>query len=124
MAGSQAPYRRAERVADVLRQIVSEILIRRIHHAGLEDITVTAVNVSNDLQHAKIFYRVMDLHHKDQAAKALTHLTSSVRRELAAQLKMRYTPALRFEYDESFDYGNRIDRLLKSIQRPSGKDEE
>ena len=118
------PFKRSERVADLLRQAVSEILMSRVQHAGLEEVTVTGAKVSDDLQHARVYYRVLNLDHKDEVAKRLELMTGTVRKELGHQMKLRYTPELKFEYDRSLEYGHRIDQLLNSIHRPGDHDSE
>ena len=106
------PFKRAERVSDLIRKEVSEILMNSMQHRGFEQVTVTAVHLTDDLQHAKILFRVWDLEKKDETQKKLIQAVRPIRRELGNRIRMRYTPEIRFEYDESLDYVNRIDQLL------------
>ena len=114
---SKHPYKRTDRVADQLRQIISEALITKVHHRGLEGVTVTDVRVSADFQHATVYYRLLDEKNRQSAARELSKVSSIIQKELAQNIHTRYTPVLRFEYDESLDRGNRIESLLKSIQK-------
>ncbi|HLG18356.1 MAG TPA: 30S ribosome-binding factor RbfA [Bdellovibrionota bacterium] len=118
------PFKRSERVSDLLRQVVSEILMRRIKHVGVEDVTITGAKVSDDLQHAMVYYRVMNPEKREEVGKKLRRLIGSVRREVGHEMKLRYTPELRFEYDESLEYGDRIDELLKEVHVGQGGEEE
>jgi len=118
MTGRQ-PYKRIDRVNDLVRKVVSETLIQKIHHHGLEEVIITDVRVSPDLKHARVFYRVLNEEHRSKMAKELSRVTGLVRRELAHQLRTRFTPMIRFEYDETFEYGNRIETLLQSIRKPN-----
>jgi ribosome-binding factor A len=120
---SRLPYKRAERVSDLLRQVLSEILLSKIHHEGLDDVTVTGVKMSDDLQHARVFYRVLDLAKREQVAKQLSKVAGLLRKEAGHQLKMKYTPHLLFEYDESLEYGHRIDSLLAKIPKSDTESE-
>lgn len=111
----QQPFKRVDRVADVIRQIVSSALMTKVHHLGLEAVTVTDVTVSPDLRHAKVFFTVMDAARLQQAKRALGAIKSLIQKEVASQMATRNTPHLRFVYDESLEYGNHIDRLLNKI---------
>ncbi len=111
------PYKRAERVSDLLREVLSEILMSRVHHLGLEGVTVTAVKMTDDLQQAKVFYRVFDPAKRVDVAKQLKKSAGLLRKEATHELKMKYSPILTFEYDESLEYGHRIDELLASLPR-------
>jgi ribosome-binding factor A len=111
------PFNRVDRVADVLRKVVSETLASKVHHRGLEDVTVTDVRVSPDIKHARIYYRVLDITKRAETGRALEKAAYLVQRELNHALKTRYTPHLTFEYDDTLERGNRIESLLKSIRK-------
>ncbi len=119
---NRQPFRRADRYADVLRQIVSEALLKKFPHLGLEEITITGVRITDDLQNARVLYRVMHPEHRTEVAKQLSKMTGAIRRETGKELKSKFTPRLTFEYDDSLDYGHRIDQLLASV--PKGDSEE
>jgi ribosome-binding factor A len=120
---TRQPYKRAERVSDLLRQVLSEILMTRVHHLGLEGVTVTGVKITDDLQSAHVFYRVFDLSKRVETARNLRKASGFLRREATREMKMRRAPTLTFEYDESLEYGHRIDELLASVPRPPGEEE-
>jgi ribosome-binding factor A len=111
------PFKRAERVADLLRQILSELLMTKVHHHGLEGVTVTGVKMTDDLQHARVYYRVIDADQRVAVARQLPKVRGFLRKEAGHQLNLRYAPELKFEYDESSDYGRRIDALLSSLPK-------
>lgn len=122
MVSPRQPFKRAERVSDLLRQVLSETLMRKTPHLGLEGVTVTGVNISDDLQHARVYYRVLDPQLLSETAHKLSRAVPLLRKEVGRQLKMRYTPHLTFHFDESLEYGSHIERLLESI-RKDGNDE-
>jgi ribosome-binding factor A len=111
------PFNRVDRVADVIRKVVSETLISRVHHRGLEGVTITDVRVSPDLHHAHVFYRVLDQSTVAETGRALTKTAYLVQRQLNQELKTRYIPHLKFEYDDTLERGNRIENLLRSVRK-------
>jgi len=113
---SKHPYKRAERVGDLLREVLSETLVNKVHHYGLENVAITGVRISDDLQHARVFYRVLDKSKLTLTRRRLGQVSAMLRREAGRQLRMRYTPELKFEYDKSLDYGDRIEALLASVR--------
>src|ERR1043166_7563076 len=120
------PFKRAQRVSDLLRQILSELFLSRVHHLGLEGLTITGVTITDDMQHARVYYRIFDPTKRAEVAKIIPQVIPFLRREAGKQLKIKYTPELQFEYDESLDYGHRIERLLQTIreQKPGDKEDE
>jgi ribosome-binding factor A len=123
MIGSRQPFKRVDRVADLLRKIVSEALMTKVHHHGLEGVTVTDVHVSPDIKHARVYYRVMEMGKRVEINKELEKVRPIIQKELGSQMKTRNTPHLKFEYDESFEYGSRIDNLLASIRKNRSSEE-
>jgi ribosome-binding factor A len=111
------PFNRVDRVADVIRKVVSVTLISRVHHRGLEGVTITDVRVSPDIQHAHVFYRVLDQSKIAETGRVLTKSAYLVQRQLNQELQTRYIPHLTFEYDDTLERGNRIETLLKSVRK-------
>jgi ribosome-binding factor A len=110
--------KRVDRVADLLRQEIAELVLRRVKDPRVQRVTITGVDVSPDLQHAKIFYCVLGNpsdEEKENVAVGLSKAKGFMRQELGKRLHMRYVPQLHFHYDVSFDYGDKIERLLKDL---------
>lgn len=81
-------------------------------------ITITGVNLTNDLSFAKIYYTVLGNEEKKQAvAKRLDKAKGFVRTTLGSRVQMRKLPELIFVYDESIEYGNKIDKLIEQIKQ-------
>lgn len=113
-------HKRSDRVADLLKQEIADLLLRRVKDPRLEGMTLTGVEVTNDLQHARIYYCVMGQPTEEQKANAATGLNKAkgfMRQELGKRLHMRYLPHLTFSYDTSFEYGDKIERLLKEVMK-------
>jgi ribosome-binding factor A len=119
--------RRPERVAELLREEISEIVGFELDDPRMLSVTVTEVRVASDLRDAKVFVLV-EGNEKEitDALAALRHAAPYVRRQVGTALSLRHTPALHFVRDTIEERGARIDDLLAKIQRESfdRKDEE
>lgn len=117
-------FKRSQRIADRIMEEVSDVLHREVGDPRMSMITVTGVKVSDDLRHARIYFVEMGQETcQKQTQEALKRAGGFVRRELAKRLQMRYVPEIDFLVDESFAYGNRIDRLIHEIHRSEEKDD-
>ena len=117
------PYDRSERVSGQVQRVLAELLKKQIKDPRVNRATITDVRLTRDLRIARIYFSVAG--GKDRAQEARQGFESArgfVKRTLAAKLGLRYMPDLEFFYDESFDYGSRIDSLLKSIEHEDGSD--
>src|SRR5215467_6769085 len=110
--------RRIDRIEEQLRIELSEIIEREIQDPRIGLTTVTAVKVSPDLRHARIFVTVLgDGEQRKKALEGLRSAASFVRRSLSKRLHhMRRIPELSFDYDESVEKGIRIEELLDQIK--------
>jgi ribosome-binding factor A len=111
--------KRPERVADLLRQEIADILLRRVKDPRISVITITGVQVSRDLQNATVFFCLTgtsDPAVLESALEGLSKAKSFMRQELGKRLRLRYVPQLIFRYDSSLDYGAKIERILKELQ--------
>ena len=113
-----ATNRRVSRVAAQIQREVSQLLQNGIKddRVGSSMVSVTDVNVSNDLQHAKIFVSLYGSSEaKAETMAALKESTSFVRKELGARVRLRRTPEVVFVEDTSLERGDRILSLLNQI---------
>jgi ribosome-binding factor A len=110
--------RRIDRIEEQLRIELSEIIEREIQDPRIGLTTVTAVKVSPDLRHARIFVTVLgDSTQRKKALEGLRSAASFVRRSLSKRLHhMRRIPELSFDYDEAVEKGMRIEELLEQIK--------
>src|SRR5215467_6210228 len=110
--------RRIDRIEEQLRIELSEIIELEIHDPRIGLTTVTAVKVSPDLRHARIFVTVLgDSTQRKKALEGLRSAASFVRRSLSKRLHhMRRIPELSFDYDEAVEKGMRIEELLDQIK--------
>jgi len=114
-------YKRSDRVADLLHQEIAELVFRRLKDPRTANITISGVEVSGDLRHARVFFCIMggstDEDAKRNAGSGLEKAKGFIRFELGRRLSLRYIPQLEFEYDTSFEYGDKIERLLKELHK-------
>ncbi|HET9047677.1 MAG TPA: 30S ribosome-binding factor RbfA [Chiayiivirga sp.] len=113
-------FNRTDRVSAQLRRDLGELVHAAVRDHGLPSTSVSDVEVTRDLAHAKVFVTVLDPTRSAEAVAALKALARELRHELGRRLRMRSVPELHFHYDDSLDRGERIDALLR---QPSHADE-
>ena len=109
---------RPRRVADLIQRELSDLLRREVRDPRVGMITLTSVDVSPDLSHAKVFFTILEKEKLDDTIRALRRAAGFLRSQLAHRMKMYTTPELRFVYDESVERGDRLSRLIDSAIRP------
>ncbi len=110
-------YRRTERLNSLMRDEVSDIIRSKIKDPRIGFVTVTYVDVTDDLKLAKVYISVLGNEiEKEKSVEGLKSASGFIRRELKKRLRIRYTPALTFCYDGSIEYGDRMNRILKKLQ--------
>jgi len=110
-------YTRPDRVAGLIQKTLSNMLRHNINDPRLDSATITAVKMARDLKSARVYYMVSGNNvQKQKAAEGFKSAHGYVKRALAHELGLRYMPELSFYYDESLDYGLKIDTILKSIK--------
>jgi ribosome-binding factor A len=108
---------RPDRVADQIRQELSELLTRgAVHDPGIGFITLTRVQVSADLQVARVFYTSLgDPKARRETARALERATPFFRRQLGSRLRLRRVPEFEFRFDQSVEQQDRIEQILRDL---------
>ena len=115
---------RPTRVAEKIREEISLILQNRVKDPGIGLVTITDVSLTPDLKSARVHYSVLGGEDERRtAASALGRCRGFIRRELGKSLTMRFLPEVTFIYDDSYEKGARMGRLLREISE-SGPDEE
>jgi ribosome-binding factor A len=109
---------RANRVGEQMKKELGDIISRKIKDPRVGFVTVTAVEVTNDLQQATVFITVLgDEEKKEATLNGLAKATGFIRSEIGKRIRLRKTPEIYFEFDESIDYGNKIERLLADLNQ-------
>ncbi|MEI3610884.1 30S ribosome-binding factor RbfA [Pseudogracilibacillus sp. SO30301A] len=107
---------RTNRVAEQMKKEVGDILNRQIKDPRVGFVTVTDVELTNDLQHATVFISVLGNEDEKQATLVgLSKASGFIRSELGKRIRLRKTPEVAFQFDEAHEYGNRIDSILRKL---------
>jgi ribosome-binding factor A len=119
---------RPERVADQIRSELGDLLTREVHDPGLGFVTITRVQLTRDLQQARVFYTVLgDEKGRRQSDRTLHRALPFLRRQIGARLRLKRVPELQFIYDESIAGQDRIEQLINELHAepaPTDDDEQ
>ena len=113
------PSERLRRVNEAVRQVLSDAIAADVKDPRVGFVTVTAVRTSPDLRHAHVFVSVLGT--PDEREATLDGLRSAhgfLQRHVAEELRLKHTPTLEFEYDETVDRGMRISELIEREMGP------
>ena len=112
---------RQRRVADLVRELISELIAREVQDARIRGICITEVRVSPDYRHATLYYSLLAASDEERIATqtALDKAAGFMRRAIARDLRIRTTPQLRFVFDHSLAYAAHIEEVLSEL---SGED--
>jgi len=108
-------YSRSQRVGDFLQQELAQLIQRELRDPRVELVSVTGVDVSRDLSHAKVFFTQLGVDNIDTAkptAETLNKAAGFLRSQLARSATMRTVPKLHFRFDESVGRGRDMEALL------------
>jgi ribosome-binding factor A len=115
---------RPDRVADQIRSELATLLVREVHDPGIGFVTLTRVQVSPDLQVARVMYTVLgDAKAREASARALGRAATFLRRQIGSRLRLKRTPELRFIYDDSVAGQDRIERILNDLHTTPAADD-
>lgn len=108
-----------DRVAERIRMILSELLLREVSDPRLQHITVTDVKVDAELAYANVYINALgDESRQEEVMTALKRAKGFLRREVAQRVRLRSAPDLIFHWDETLERADRINRLLSSLDIP------
>ena len=111
---------RAEKVSDLLKKEISLIITNEIKDPRLQNINITAVKVSDDIGIATVFYSIIgeSIHKSDSKIddKILKKFSGMIRSNLAKKIKIRRVPKILFRFDESIEYSENIEKLLRNLK--------
>lgn len=108
-----------------MKKELSDIIGRKIKDPRVGFVTVTDVQVTGDLQQAKVYISVLgDDEKRQDTLIGLAKAKGFIRSEIGRRIRLRKTPELFFEFDESMEYGNRINTLIHELNRNDSDEEE
>jgi ribosome-binding factor A len=103
-----------ERLNTAFVEKISEIIHNDIKDADVNMVTITDARITNDLSFAKIYFTTLDDDRK-KVLKALNKASPFIRSELCEKVKIRKMPEITFVYDESIEYGNKIEKIIERL---------
>jgi len=113
------PYKRSQRVGDLLRQEIADIIMRKVKDPRIGFVTVTGVDLTDDLKIARVFISCLDDKEKEVTLEILNSAKNFIRSEVGKRVRIKVLPSVEFRIDESLGYGDKIDRLLREIKEKS-----
>ena len=102
-----------ERINSNLQKEISYIISNEVKNPNIGFVTITAVDVTSDLSYARVYFTTLS--DRLETLKALKSAKGYIKRELADRIDLRHIPELEFIYDESIEYGNKIEQKIKEI---------
>lgn len=114
---------RKEKVESLIKEEISLIFLHKLNDQSLGFVTVTNVKVSPDMKLAKIYISIFDKAKRKAALERVNDAKGMIRAELAHKIKMRFTPDLNFYLDDTADYAEKIEELIKQIHKDDKKED-
>ncbi|HHE5926800.1 TPA: 30S ribosome-binding factor RbfA [Staphylococcus aureus] len=109
---------RAERVGEQMKKELMDIINNKVKDPRVGFITITDVVLTNDLSQAKVFLTVLGNDKEvENTFKALDKAKGFIKSELGSRMRLRFMPELMYEYDQSIEYGNKIERMIQDLHK-------
>lgn len=113
-------FKRTERLNEQLREMISLLLLTQVKDPRVQGVTITRVETADDLQNAKIFFRLLTTQNADAATvqntiRGLDHVTGFIRHHLGKEMHIKRIPHFHFSYDLKVDEEYRFEKLLSQI---------
>ncbi len=110
--------KRTNRVGHLIQMELSQLILHRVKDPRLGFVTITHVNVTPDLRSAAVFFSALgDEKARKESQLALEKASGFLQKEIGAALQLRYTPRLKFLFDDSLDRGMEIDKVIREIHK-------
>ncbi len=107
---------RIQRLNHTYMEEISIILMEEVKDEDLKNVIITGVDVTKDLSYAKVYFTLYDKEKRKEIQESLNHAASFIRGKLSERIEIRHTPELRFVYDESEEYGRKIENIIKELK--------
>lgn len=104
-----------ERLNDQFQEEISMILRTEVKDQNIHFVTITGCDITSDLSFCKVYFTVLNMEYLDETKKALNRAASFIRGKLSQRVEVRHTPELKFIYDNSTEYGNKIEKIIEKI---------
>lgn len=114
---------RIDKLEHLIKEEVSMIFLYKLHDPALGLITITNVKISPDLKIAKIYISVFEKEKREAVIEKIRERTGFIRTELAHRIRIKFIPELKFFVDDTLDYVEKIEGLIKKIHENDNKDD-
>lgn len=104
-----------ERLQNTFLVEISKIIREEIKDKRINFVTITCVRISSDLSYAKVYFTCLNDAERDEMKKALNNASKFIERKLCDLVEVRKMPELTFVYDDSIEYGNKIEDIIEKI---------
>ena len=105
-----------DRLGHIFTEAISKIINEEVKDDDIKFVTITAVDITNDLSYAKVYFTNLIDTDREKVTKALNRASSFIRGKLFDEVEIRKMPELTFVYDESIEYGNKIEKIIDEIR--------
>lgn len=109
--------RRTERVEHLIKEEISLIFLYKLNEPEIGFITITNVKISSDLKIAKVYISILEKNKREEVLEKIKNKTGFIRSELAHRIRIKFTPELKFFIDDTLDYVEKIEGLIKEIHK-------
>ncbi len=106
-----------QRLNHTYQEEISKILMTEVKDQDIKFVTITDVDITNDLSFAKVYFTVFEQDKIKETSDALNGAAPFIRSCLAERINIRHTPELKFIYDKSIEYGNHIEEIIDEIHK-------
>ena len=106
-----------ERLGHIFTEAISKVINEEVKDDDIKFVTITAVDISSDLSYAKVYYTNLIDKNREKVGNALNRASSFIRGKLFDMVEIRKMPELTFIYDESIEYGNKIEKIIDEINK-------
>ncbi|MBF8436663.1 30S ribosome-binding factor RbfA [Halanaerobiaceae bacterium Z-7014] len=109
---------RQRRLSELLKEEISDIILKEVKDPRIGFVSITDVELSGDLRHAKIFFSIIgDQSERDDTLDGLKKATGFIRKLVGERITVYHTPELVFKYDDSIEHGIHISNLIKEVRK-------
>lgn len=105
-----------DRLNHILTEEISKVISEEVKDPEVNFVTITAVDISSDLSYAKVYFTNLIDTDREKVTKALNNASSFIRGKLFGRVEIRKMPELTFIYDESIEYGKKIEKIIEEIK--------
>ncbi len=119
------PYRRADRVANLIQAEIAQMLERELRDPRLKKVTITRVSLTDDLKLARVYFSLIGTkEEKEQARQGFYRAKGLIKRMIGERIYLKFVPEIEFFFDQSLEYSQKIEELIHKIHEKDESDSE